>query len=175
MFLVNLIRRLLAKDVVDESMFCSIVFLLREPHFFTREELMEAGSLGFGKPFGSTEEPMYFVVQQGPVTMVKAGPHGMHVLHQNSSYLEDKEETAKSLVFKNQQEAWLAHTAWASIDVLNQDLSNSDAYKTLARLALHLANQNCSAIFLPKHNILLTNDGQAEEWLRDLIRGKQRF
>jgi hypothetical protein len=169
-----LIRRLFTKRKVNEDDLCSIVLLLRESHFFTREELMEGGRLGFGKNFDGVEDPMYFVVQQSFVTMIKAGPHAMHVVHQRQPYLGDKEAVSKSLMFREQREAWLAHTGWASIDMLNPGISNAEAYPTLARFALQLADQNCSAVFLPKHNVLLTNDGQAEEWLRSLIRGEKR-
>jgi hypothetical protein len=175
MFLLSFLRRLFTRQAVDESQFCSIVLLLREPHFFRREELMEAGCVGFGKRFDGEEDPMYFVVQDAPVTMMKAGIYAMHLQHHHQPYLGDKEAAAKTLFLKRQQDAWLAHTAWASIDLWNQDVSNSDGYTALARFAINLADQNCSGVFLPKHNILLTNDGQAEEWLHDLIRGKQTF
>jgi hypothetical protein len=58
---------------------CSIVILLREYHVFTREELMEAGREGFGKRFDGEDDPMLFVVQNGLITMLKAGPHALHV------------------------------------------------------------------------------------------------
>jgi hypothetical protein len=173
--LLILIRQLFTKHKVNEEDLCSIVLLLREWHFFTREELMEAGRLGFGKNFDGVEDPMYFVVQQNFVTMIKAGPHAMHVLHQRQPYLGDKEAVSKSLLLREQREAWMAHTAWASIDMLNPGISNSEAYPTLALFALQLADQNCSAILLPKHSVLLTNDGEAEEWLRGLIRGEKHF
>jgi hypothetical protein len=175
MFLFRLLRRLFTRTKVDESDFCSVVLLLREWRFFTQTELMEAGRLGFGKSFSGDEDPMYFVVQNGPITLIKAGKHAMHVLHQRQPYLENKEEVAKTIVLKTQREAWLAHTAWASIDLLNKDVPNAEAYTTLARFARNLVDRNCIAVFLPKHNILLTNDGQAEEWLDDTIRGKHKF
>ena len=136
---------------------------------------MEAGRLGFGKSFDGVEDPMYFVVQQSFVTMIKAETHMMHVLHQRRPYLNDKETVAKSLFLREQREAWMAHTAWASIDMLSTEVPNSEAYVTLAQFILQLADQNCSAILLPKHNVLLTNDGEAEEWLRDLIRGEKHI
>jgi hypothetical protein len=68
----------------------------------------------------------------------------------------------------------MAHTAWASIDMLGSEVSNAEAYAVLARFALQLADHNCSAIFLPKHNVLLVNNGDSEEWLRNLIRGDRQ-
>lgn len=175
LLLLRLIRQLFTKPKVNEDDLCSIVLLLREWHFFTREELMEAGRLGFGKSFDGVEDPTYFVVQQSFVTMIKAETHMMHVLHQRRPYLNDKETVAKSLFLREQREAWMAHTAWASIDMLSTEVPNSEAYVTLAQFILQLADQNCSAILLPKHNVLLTNDGEAEEWLRDLIRGEKHI
>jgi hypothetical protein len=170
-FIFRLIGQLFTKRRINEDDFCSIVLLLRESHFFTREEVMEAGRLGFGKAFDGKEDPMHFVVQDGHVTMLKAGTYIMHVLHQREPYLGDKDGVAKTLLLKRQKAAWLAHTTWASIDVWNKEIPNAEAYTALARFALNLADANCSAVFLPKHNILLTNDGQAEEWLHGLIRG----
>jgi hypothetical protein len=151
---------------------CSIVLLLRQFHYFTNDELMEAGSRGFGKSFDGVEDPMFFVVQKGPITLLKAGRYGMNVLHRRGAYLDDdKAEIAEGFVFKRQKNAWLAHSAWASVDMLNRETPNAEAYAVLSRFALQMADQNCSAVFLPKHNILLTNDGQAEEWLHGMIRG----
>ncbi len=171
LLIFRIIGQLFTKRKANEDDLCSIVLLLREPHFFKREEVMEAGRLGFGKAFDGVEDPMYFVVQTGHVTMLKAGPYVMHVLHQGEPYLGDKDEVAKTLLLGRQKDAWLAHSAWASIDVWNKEIPSAEAYTALAKFALNLADANCSAVFLPKHNILLANDGQAEEWLHGLMRG----
>lgn len=49
-------------------------------------------------------------------------------------------------------------------------ISDIEAYASLARLALQLGDPNCTAIFLPVKNLLMPNDGTAEEGLRLLIK-----
>jgi hypothetical protein len=99
------------------------------------------------------------------------------VIQANSPYLEDVEAVAKQLPQEEQKRAWLEHKAWASLDHLNEQTSKSkdrtkraESYSVLARFALQLGNENCSAVYLPKEQILMPNDGTAEEGLRLLIR-----
>ena len=175
MFLWNLLRHFFQKRKVDNSEFHSIVLLLREFHFFTADELREAGRIGWGKRFDGEEDSLFFVVQNGPVTLIKAGIHAIQVLNQNQPYLGDPDETAKTLLLKRQQDAWRAHQAWASIDLwhTSEIPKTADAYAALSKFALNLLDSNCNAVYLPKHNVLLTNDGQAEEWLLGFIHGKK--
>jgi hypothetical protein len=149
----------------------SIVLLQREPHFFTDVEIQAAGERGWGKVFDGIAYPMFFVTQKGWVTMIKAGRCAVNVLHAKQPHLDDLEEVAKQLPRIEQKRAWLAHTAWASLDLLNSsEISEAEAYETLARFALHLGDANCAAIYLPKETVLMPNDGTAEEGLRRLIR-----
>jgi hypothetical protein len=60
------------------------------------------------------------------------------------------------------------HHAHTLLDLFN-DLSRSerripdtDAYASLAKLALQLGDPNCTAIFVPDKNIMMPNDGTAE-------------
>ena len=46
---------------------------------------------------------------------------------------------------------------------------DAEAYASLAKLALQLGDPNCTAIFVPVKNIMMPNDGTAEEGLRLLI------
>ena len=46
---------------------------------------------------------------------------------------------------------------------------DAEAYASLAKLALRLGDPNCTAIFVPVKNIMMPNDGTAEEGLRLLI------
>ena len=70
---------------------------------------------------------------------------------------------------QEQKRAWLAHGAWAALDLWDEKPSKKEAYAVLTRFALHLADANCSAIFLPKDHVLMPNDGTAEEGLRRLL------
>lgn len=151
----------------------SIVLLLREPHFFTSDEIEVAGKRGFGISFDGNEDPMYFVSQSGKITFIKAGKHVVHVIHAKTPYLDEpKVEVANQLPQPEQKEAWLAHSAWAALDLINlrKEISKSDAYSTLAKFALHLGDSNCTGIYLPSEQVMMPNDGTAEEGLRFLIR-----
>jgi hypothetical protein len=64
------------------------------------------------------------------------------------------------------------HHAPTLLDLFN-DLSRSerripdaDAYASLAKLALQLGDPNCTAAFVPDKNIMMPNDGTAEQGLR---------
>jgi hypothetical protein len=73
-----------------------------------------------------------------------------------------------------QKKAWTEHHACAFLDFFN-DVSgksrvpDAEAYSSLAKLALQLGDVNCTAIFLPIQNMMLPNDGTAEQGLRLLI------
>jgi hypothetical protein len=67
------------------------------------------------------------------------------------------------------------HHAHTLLDLFN-DLSRSerripdaDAYALLAKLAPQLGDPNCTATFVPDKNIMMPNDGTAEQGLRLLI------
>jgi len=154
----------------EDDMPCSIVLLLREPHFFSKKELEAAGERGWGKPFNGEADPMYFVVQSGAVTMVKAGSSLVHVLHAKQPYLDHIESVARQLPQEEQKRAWREHRAWAALDLMNKDQPKSEAYSILARFALQLGDSNCAAVYLPKDSVLMPNDGAAEEGLRLLLR-----
>jgi hypothetical protein len=154
----------------DSDMPDSMVLLLRQPHFFTLEELQQAGERSWSKRFDGTEDPMYFVMQNGRVTIIKAGTLAINLLHSPTPYLEDVEYVAKQLPRDEQRRAWLAHTAWAALDNLSRTIAKADSYAGLAKFALHLSNENCAGIYLPKEQIMMPNDGTAEEGLHLLIR-----
>jgi hypothetical protein len=78
---------------------------------------------------------------------------------------------------RNRRGAWTEHHACAFLDLFNDFSSRSrvadaEAYASLAKLALQLGDSNCTAIFLPIRNIMMPNDGTAEEGLRLLINKK---
>ena len=68
----------------------SIVFLLKEPRRFTKEELQAAAESAWGKKFDGIEDPMYFVFQQGEFTIVKPGAHIISVLRQPHPYADNQ-------------------------------------------------------------------------------------
>jgi hypothetical protein len=148
----------------------SIVMLLRKPHFFSETELEQAGERGWGKRFDGKEDPMYFVSQTGTITFLKAGKYAVHLIHASRPYLDSTPEVMKQLPQPEQRQAWQEHTAWAAFNLLNDDVPKGDAYATLAQFVLQLGDANCSGIHFPEENIMMPNDGTAEQGLRMLIR-----
>lgn len=154
----------------------SIVIMQRKAHRFSEEELRVAGERGWGKKFDGKEDPMYFVVaDHSALTVVKAGPHAIRVTFVPTRYADDDEYALSQLPQPGQKKAWTEHHACAFLDLFN-DLSSksrmipdADAYASLAKLALQLGDPNCTAIFVPIKNIMMPNDGTAEQGLRMLI------
>jgi hypothetical protein len=153
----------------DDEMSCSIVLLLRKPHFFLQSELENAGDKGWNCRFSAEDEAMYFVVQQSHVTFIKAGGYVVNVFHASQPYLDDVEYVAAQLPQEEQRKAWLQHTSWVALDFLNNDISKRETYAALARFALHLGDENCCGVYLPKEEMMMPNDGTAEEGLRMMI------
>lgn len=159
----------------------SIVIMQRKVHRFTEQELRAAGERGWRKKFDGKEDPMYFVsADHAGMTVVKAGPHVLRVMSLSGRYVDDDEYALSQLPRPEQKKAWNEHHAHTLLDLFN-DLSSAkkkvpdaDAYASLAQLALNLSDPNCTAIFVPDKNIMMPNDGTAEEGLRLLI-GKALF
>ena len=102
--------------------------------------------------------------------MVKAGRYLTQISHASESYLGDTHAIAKQLPQEEQRKAWLEHSAWVALDSWNLELAKAEAYDALARLALKLADSNCSGIYLPRDEVMMPNDGTAEEGLHLLIK-----
>ncbi len=163
------LKRIWTMPGKDQDMPYSIVLLLRTRRMFSQEELQTASERGWDRSFDGQADPMYFVVQKKAITMIKVGAHLLTLLHANQTYLGDPEEVCKQLPREEQRKAWLDHQAWVSLDFLNLELPKAEAYETLARLAEQLVDGNCSAVCLPEEQIVMPNDGTAEEGLRFII------
>jgi len=146
-------------------------------HPFSEKELQAAGERGWRKKFDGDEDPMYFVSANPPIlTVVKAGPHIIRVTSIPKRYADDDEFALSQLPQPEQKKAWTKHHACTVLDLFN-DLANgserkipdTEAYSSLAKLALQLGDANCTAIFIPIKNIMMPNDGTAEQGLRLLI------
>jgi hypothetical protein len=154
----------------------SIVIMQREAHRFSDEELRAAGERSWGKKFDGKEDPMYFVSAEHPaLTVLKAGPHIIRVTAVPKRYADNDEYALSQLPQPEQKKAWTEHHACVFLDLFN-DLSSkseripaADAYASLAKLALQLGDPNCTAIFVSIRNMMMPNDGTAEQGLRLLI------
>jgi len=161
------------KQKVDRNEPYALILLLREPHHFSKSELEAAGEKGWRKPFGTKAEPMYFVVESCPVTMLKAGTYVLHMQQENQPYLEDVEVGARQLPQKEQKQAWLEHHAWAALNLwTTEDIPDEEAYGVLARFVLPLGDANCSGVYVPRNGWMFPNNGAAEEALTRMIAGK---
>jgi len=176
MKLVEMFKNLIGKAPHSEATEPrSIVIMQREAHRFSQKELQAAGERGWGRKFDGKEDPMYFVSIDHPaLTVLKAGPHIIRVTSIPKRYADDDEYALSQLPQPEQKKAWTEHHACASLDLFNDfsgesRIPDTEAYASLARLALHLGDPNCTAIFLPIRNMMFPNDGTAEQGLRLLI------
>lgn len=176
MQIANVFRRFIGNRLQPKSTeMRSIVIMQRRGKRFTEEELRAAGERGWGKRFDGNEDPMYFVSAHDPLPVVKAGPHIIRVTSVSGRYADDDEYALSQLPQAEQKKAWSEHHACVFLEFFN-DLSSkssripdADAYASLARIALQLGDPNCTAIFIPIKNIMMPNDGTAEQGLRLLI------
>jgi hypothetical protein len=153
----------------------SLVLLLRKSRFISKAEVQKAAEAGWNKCFDGQEDPMYFVVQRGTITMIKAGIYVVHLVQADQPYLGDPEQVAQQLPRGEQKVAWRQHNAWVSFDMLNLDAKREDAYAALAKFALQLGDENCAGVYLPNLEIFMPNDGSAEEGMRMLVRKELPF
>lgn len=140
----------------------SVVMLLRAPHFFVKEELQAAAERAWHVKFSTEKDSANLVVQKVFVTLVKAGPHILNVLHQNRSYGGDggPPTNADWLRLEEQKQAWVQHAAWAAVDYMGRNVDLQLAYCVLANLVAELLDGNCTGIYIPGERFLAPNDDQ---------------
>ncbi len=175
MNLAKMLKRLFAKARPSEGAeMRSIVIMQRKTHWFSEEELQAASERGWGKKFDGKDDPMYFVsVDHAILTVVKAGPHIIQVSTVPARYADNDEYALSQLPQPEQKKAYTEHQACTSLhffnDLESRSIPDAEAYASLAKLALQLGDPNCTAIFVPLKNIMMPNDGTAEQGLRLLI------
>jgi hypothetical protein len=182
MNLLKIFKNLVAKAPHSETTeMRSIVIMQRKAHRFSEEELRAAGERGWGKNFDGKEDPMYFIsADHSALTVLKAGPHIIRVTSVPNRYADDDEYALSQLPQPEQKKAWTEHRACAFLDFFNDlssksgRISDADAYASLAKLAIQLGDPNCTAIFVPIKNMMMPNDGTAEQGLRLLINKELR-
>ena len=171
------------RSVEDAEMSPSIVLLLRKYHVFTKAEIRVACEKAWHKRFDGKEDPMCYVGysetglsgSNSPFVLIKSGRYLISVLHASQPYLEDVESVAQQLPRKEQQKAWRDHSARVSLDLMSsKGARRKETYAVLARLARYIGDANCSGFYLPKEQILLPNDGTADEGLQLMIDGEFR-
>ena len=103
----------------------------------------------------------------------KAGPHIIRVTSVPTRYGDNDEYALSQLPQPEQKKAWTQHHACTFLDLFNdlesRSIPDAEVYASLAKLALQLGDPNCTAIFVSIKNIMMPNDGSAEQGLRLLI------
>jgi hypothetical protein len=157
----------------------SLVIMQRSAYSFSKSELQDAAQRGWGRKFDGKEDPMYFVAaDHSALTVVKAGPHIIRVINASKRYSDDDKYALSQLPQPEQKRAWTEHHACVFLEFFNDFSSGSEripdteAYSSLARLALQLGDPNCAAVYVPIKNMMFPNDGIAEQGLRLLMKNE---
>ena len=146
----------------------SLVLLLREPRFPTLDQLRSAGKRAFGTPFNGGKESQHFVMQAALLTIMKVGPHTLSFLNYTKPYGANDFPPDFAMAFPeaNQREAWTAHNAWTAVDYVKGGTDLTAEYGVLATLCAEIIDTNCSALYDPRKQTLIPNDGLLRQELK---------
>jgi hypothetical protein len=136
----------------------TMVLLLRIPHFFNAQELRLAAQRAWGISFEGGEGSMHCVVQKGPVTLMKAGPHLLNFFHYAKPYIDNPTENVEWLPQLRQRKAWIEHLACVGVDYMNHDTDVQIGYCVLSKLVAEMLDENCTAVYIPRESSLIPND-----------------
>jgi hypothetical protein len=158
---------------VGEGETLSMVLLLREPHFFRADELRAAAERAWGRSFAGGDGSMHSVAQSGPVTFLKAGPHLLNLFHYPKPYIDDPGENAEWLPQGIQKRAWVEHRACVGVDYMNRQSDVELGYCVLAKLVAEILNENCTAVYFPRDNVLSPNHGSLYAELQKMAASRE--
>ncbi len=137
----------------------SMVMLLRKPHSFHAAELRNAAERAWHTSFSHEDkESKYCVVQEGSVTLMKAGPYLLSFFYYAAPYVEDPKSNIEWLPHATQREAWVQHAACYSVDFMNDGVSVQLGYCVLAQLVSEMLDGNCTGVYIPRERLLAPND-----------------
>src|SRR5690242_14867852 len=136
----------------------SIVLLLRKPHFFHAEELRSAAQRAWGVSFVGGEGSMHCVVQNGTVTLMKAGPHLLNIFHYAKPYIDNPTANVDWLPQLSQRQAWIEHAACVGVDYMNHDTDVELGYCVIAKLVAEMVYENCTGVYVPRESSLIPNN-----------------
>ena len=148
----------------------SIVLLLRQPHYFLKDELRRAAEAAWGGiSFAGGGGSKYFVVQTGVMTILKAARHTLSFLNASRPYLDDDPaKIAKRLPKLSQQKAWAEHRAWTAVDYLKGGNDVELEFCILARLVAEMLSANCAGLYLPGERSFMPNDSSLYSVLQEI-------
>ena len=149
----------------QESGPVSLVLLLKRPSFWSGHELATSIARAFDVPF-SAENPEQVIKSMNNKAVLYIKPHLVSIFAASRPYLsQDPREFAKSFSGFHLQEAWANHNGWAAIDYIRGRDDVPAQYGVLSKIAVELANENCSGVFLPREGLLFANDETLPERL----------
>jgi hypothetical protein len=149
----------------------SAVMLLRQENHPSEEVLRLAAERAWGIRFEGGEDSPHFVMQNGDICVMKAGPFMLTVVSFAKPYLDrdPAKLAAEWLPQPGQRSAWSEHTAWTAINwVAGAEGDTELVYCVLAKLAAELLNANCAGIYWPRERSFHPNDGSTYEDLQKL-------
>jgi hypothetical protein len=152
----------------DEVSPVSMVLLLREPKFFTLDQLRQAAERAYGTSFAGGKESRHCVVQAVMFTLMKAGPHMLSFLNNTKPYGEGDPDFGISLPQPSQQRAWGEHTAWTAVDYVKGGVDFELEHAVLAKLCAEMIDPNCVGLYVPGEHSLVPNDGSLSKELRKI-------
>ena len=142
----------------------SMVLLMRVPFAPNEKFLSDVAQRAFGVPYDGSNE-MYFAHQTPNFYALKAGALLFTVFPHWGAYLaedgEEDVETGARLLPEEQKIWWRQQRAWASFDLQNKDLPETEAIEMLSKLLLEIVDERSCGVWIPHRGQFLPNDGAA--------------
>ena len=104
---------------------------------------------------------MRAVYRSEPWTVLKAGTHLLSFYDSDKPYVETPEDDVDWLAKVSQERAWRAHKAFTYIQYANPTTDVELANCVLARVLVHLLDENCVGIYSPSENSLIPADDES--------------
>jgi len=169
----------------DDEPFLSLVLLFREPVYLEPAILAQMASDAWDAEVevgteddieeeedeGEPDDGMgSFLVGESPHFFCSHWPAFFAIHNFDEPYFDDAEEVAQSLSEMRVRQAVEQHRAWVSVDLLNwfgeEEGSEEQAYRLIARLLAELADDNCLAVIDPAEGRVFAYDPETEAKLR---------
>ena len=153
----------------DDPVPLSMVLLLRKAHSFRDEELRMAAEKAWGTSFAGRDESKHFVVQSGPITLIKVGPHVLNVFNSDRPYIEVPRDNVGWLPEMSQRQALAEHNACTGVDYMNGDADVGLGHSVLAKLVAEMVDANCTGVYILREKRVIPNDESLYRELQNLV------
>ena len=78
------------------------------------------------------------------------------------------DDFARTLPLESQRRAWAQHKAWIAVDYVKGGLDLELEYAVLAKLCLEVVDSSCPAVYVPREQMLIPNDGSVTRELQPI-------